>query len=392
MGYKIQNILVILVAKSSLMKCHPKIWIYGLVLLLSSVSLHAQSRADSSSSRDTSKFRRSRTLALLFADTAKLTSSDYQLQIEKTFITLTNVASKSELGLPVISLRKRLAESDSALAVLKENVLHNSSALNLRNLQVFRTILQNLQGDLRKHRAILDSAEKDLIDLRNSMKPLAGDTILRQVWRDSLLRKQFSEQLKDMRQAFRSSTTGLKESLAEVNLLQARTSSSMITTSQLLQKVNTLLSTSATRIFGKEYHYLWEGDTTHVSDTTRSSLAKAYAGERKAVRYYFKDSGNKRLFLLLIGFLFFTWIFRNIRALKKYKGLPFLSDLNFVYLPAGYIVSAFVVMFCLAPLFDLHAPSAYIESMQFLLLIILTIICWKKWPRNLFAVWIVMAI
>src|SRR5688572_16072664 len=102
------------------MKNALKILIYGLVLLLVSVSSHSQSRQDSSSirdtsRRDTSKFRRSQQLALLFADTAKLTTSDYQLLIERTFILLNNVANKSELGLPVTSVKDRLADSDSTL-------------------------------------------------------------------------------------------------------------------------------------------------------------------------------------------------------------------------------------------------------------------------------------
>ena len=382
------------------MKSRLMVLTYGLVLLLSTLSLNAQSQTDSSATkrdtsstnRDTSRNRRARALALLFADTAKLTSSDYQLQIEKTFVTLTNVANKSELGLPVTTVRNRLTDSDSVLAVLKENVLNNSNYLNLRNLQVFRTLLQNLQAELREHRAILDSTESDLVALRNSLKPLAGDTVLRQVWRDSVLKKQFSSQLKDMRQSFRAATDGLRGSLAEVNLLQTRNSASLVTTNQLLGKVEHLLSTSATRIFGKEYNYLWESDTARLSDTARSSLAKAYNGERKAVRYYFNGSSSRRLVLLLIGLVFFAWLFRNIRTLRKHKALPVLDDLNFTYLPSGYVVSALVVMFCLAPLFDLHAPSVYIEFMQFLLLIILTIICWKKWPRNLFVVWIVMAL
>jgi potassium efflux system protein len=368
------------------------------VTLFSSISAEAQTRSDSTASKDTtrikdtSRFRRSQVLASLFADTAKLTSSDYQLQIEKTFLTLTHVADKSELGISITSLRKRLADSDSLLTVLKDNVLNNSGALNLRNLQVFRTLLQNQETALKTYRATLDSTENDLIELRNRLKPLASDTMLRQVWRDSLLRKQFTGQLREMRQAFRSATEGLKASLAEVNLLQTQTSASMITTNQLLDKVNNLLITSTTRIFGKEYNYLWENDTARLSDTVLNSLAKAYNGERKAVRYYFKDSGYKRLFLLLIGFISFLWMFMNIRTLKKHKALHVVNELNFIYLPANYIVSALVIMFCLAPLFDLHAPSVYIESMQFLLLIILTIICWKKWPRNLFAVWLVMAV
>ncbi len=89
------------------------------------------------------------------------------------------------------------------------------------------------------------------------------------------------------------------------------------------------------------------------------------------------------LFLLLIGFIFFIWMYRNIRKLKKLNSLEVLKEMEFAYLPSGYIVSAFIIMFSIAPLFDLHAPSAYIESMQFLLLVILSIICWKKWPRKL---------
>ena len=149
--------------------------------------------------------------------------------------------------------KKKLADSDSLLAVLKDNVLNNSNALNLRNLQVFRTLLQNLHVDLKRHRSLLDSTESHLVSVRNTMKPMVGDTVLRQLWRDSVLKQQFTSQLKDMRQTFRASTDGLKSSLAEVNLLQTRISASTITTTQLLKKVNHLLNTSASRIFGKEY-------------------------------------------------------------------------------------------------------------------------------------------
>jgi potassium efflux system protein len=376
----------------------------GYILLLLSLATTAQDstrfkedsprhRPDSArQTSDTTRMRRGGGMAAIFSDSAKLTSSDYLLQIEKTYLILNNIDNKSELGLAVGEIKERLTETDSVLAVLKENVLNNSHALNLRNLQVFRSLLLNIQRELKEHRALLDSTENKLSGLRSSMKTLVGDTVLRQLMRDSVLRKQFNTQLKDMRETWRSSTRHLRASLAEINLLQTHTSSNAITTSQLLEKVNNLLNTSAARIFGKEYNYLWEKDTDSISQSAHSSLGKAYDGERKALHYYFKDSSNKRLFLLLIGLLFFTWIYRNIRALKKLDAMSAISNLGFEYLPSGFIVSSFVIMFCIAPLFDLHAPSAYIESVQFLLLIILTIICWKKWPRNLFFSWIVMAI
>lgn len=328
----------------------------------------------------------------LFADSNKLTSSDYQLQIEKTYLILDNVRNKSSLGLPVKLIKQRLVDTDSMLAVLKENVLNNSAALNLRNLQMFETLLLHIQLDCNEDRQVLDSTENRLIDLRNSMKVLVTDTVMRSMWRDSVLRQQFQPQLKGMREAFRGSTKKLKESLVSINHLQTQVSSNAIITAQLLDKVKALLNTSATRIFGKESNYLWERDTANLSAGERNSLQKAVSGERKALHYYFKDSSQKRLFLLLIGITFFIWLFRNIRTVRRLNAMDSISHLGFEYLPGNYIVAAFIMMFAVAPLFDLHAPSAYIESVQFLMLVILTIICWKKWPRRLFVYWVVMVI
>jgi small-conductance mechanosensitive channel len=345
----------------------------------------------SRTSRDTARMRRA-ILASLFADSAKLTSSDYQIQIERTYLIFNNIENKSELGSGIRNLQKKLAGGDSVLLVLNDNVLNNTRALNLRNLQVFRTLLLNMQKDLKQQRELLDSTENMLSALKNSLKTVIADTVLRQVWRDSLLRLQFGPQMRAMRETWRSGTRHLKESIATVNLLQTHVSSNSINTTRLLEKVNNLLGSSAERIFSKEYVYLWEKDADSIAQNARSSFERAYHAERRALRYYFKDSGYKRVILLFVGLLFFIWTYRNIRILRRLKASENLRQFGLEYLPSGFIVSTFVITFSIAPLFDLHAPAAYIESMQFLLLIILTIICWKKWPRKLFMYWIAMAL
>ncbi|RYF88840.1 MAG: mechanosensitive ion channel, partial [Chitinophagaceae bacterium] len=157
-----------------------------------------------------------------------------------------------------------------------------------------------------------------------------------------------------------------------------------------LEKVNNLLITSFSRVFGKEFNYLWEPSSDSSMQKLRAAYSKAYTGERKALNYYFKDSVNKRLFLLVIGLLFGIWAYRNIYRLKKVGASNKFKLLQVDYLYPHYIASVFIVIFTLAPLFDLDAPSVYIESMQFLLLLTLTFICWKKWPRKLFLYWLAM--
>ncbi len=386
------------------MKNHSCYWLIPCILLFFPIFIIAQdttrfkqdtvsvARDSTRDYRDTSRPRRGGMISSLFADSAKLTSSDYQVQIERTYLILNNIEDKSELGGSISQITEQLTDGDSVLTILNDNVLNNTRALNLRNLQVFRSFLQNMQKDLRGHRELLDSAETMLSGLRSTMRTLVTDTVLRQLMRDTALRQQFAPQLKEMRETWRSGTRHLRESLATVNLLQTHVSSNSITTARLLEKVNNLLNTSADRIFSKEYNYLWEKRIDSSSKTGRSSFERAYNAERRALRYYFRDTGNKRLFLLLVGIMFFAWTYRNIIILRRLKSFDSLGELKLEYLPSGFIVSAFVIMFSIAPLFDLHAPAAYIESMQFLLLIILTIICWKKWPRQLFLYWVAMAI
>ncbi|MBP7558125.1 MAG: hypothetical protein KA821_17745, partial [Chitinophagaceae bacterium] len=84
-----------------------------LICFLSVESLIAQQRNSADSTRFRDSLRRARQAAMsqIFADTARLTSNDYQLQIEKAFVILDNVSNKSELGFPVLLIRTRLKDS-----------------------------------------------------------------------------------------------------------------------------------------------------------------------------------------------------------------------------------------------------------------------------------------
>ncbi|RYG00753.1 MAG: mechanosensitive ion channel, partial [Chitinophagaceae bacterium] len=321
-----------------------------------------------------------------------LTTSDYQLQIEKMFLSLSNIENNSHLGPSVNNLKRMLDESSEVLGVLKKNVDKNNTALNIKNLQVFRSLLQNIQKDLRDERVLLDSNEKKLNKLRTDLRVLVTDSILKQVMRTDTLRTQFASQLRDLRRAFFSSSRGMKESMNTINFLQTQTSSNSIITNQLLEDINNLLSSSAIRIFGKEYNYLWERDTVTVSAQTRRSFDEVYEGETKAINYYFSDNGYKMFLLLLIGALFYYWVRKNMRFLRTRQNTHELTLRDFEYLRYGVLPATFIVVFSVAPIFDLHAPAAYIETMQLFLLIAVTYVMYRKWPKKIFGYWILIGI
>jgi small-conductance mechanosensitive channel len=331
-------------------------------------------------------------LASLFADSAKLTASDYQLRIEKNYVTLNRIDKESELGNDITDIHEKLTDMDAALDAIGENLNHNSKMLNLRNLQMYSSLLLHMHKDIEDQHTTLDSAERHLSLLRGDMKELIQDTVLGQLFRDSSLRIVYSRQLREMGREWRLSIRHFKESQDSVQQLQTHNSRDAVITSGLFEKTKYLLNTSRARILGKEYNYLWEPCPDSLSQNLRNELQRSYAEQRKALHYYFKDSGMKRLFLLAMGLLFFAWIYRNLYRLKKMNGLSKLKGLDIQYIYPTFILSSFIVMFSIGPLFDLDAPIVYVELMQLLLLITLTFFYWKKWPGVLFRYWIVMAI
>ncbi|MET0634633.1 MAG: mechanosensitive ion channel domain-containing protein [Chitinophagaceae bacterium] len=356
----------------------------------SSGRLRDRTRGFSDSTRrpgDTTRPRRGRDTAL-FMDTATLTSSDYQLKIENTYTILDRIRDRSELSPMFRGITDNLNYSDSSLAVLKDNILNNNQALNLRNLQMFRTLLSSIREDIDVQRVKLDQREKELNGLRADMKLLMGDTVIRGLMRDSANRALFAPQLKEMRAAWRSSTSILKASLNTVNQLQSHNSRNSITTASLLEKVDNLISQSFTMVFSKEFNYLWEREPDSLRLRRSDDVFRAYNGEQKALVYYFRENMGQRLLLILLGLVFGVWCYRNIIRIRKMGTVTKFTSLGLNYTYPHFIAAPLIVLFTVAPLFDLKAPSVYIESMQFLLLLTVTYLCWKKWPRKLFYYWL----
>jgi small-conductance mechanosensitive channel len=343
--------------------------------------------------QDTARVRRpNRLMESIFADSGKLTQADYMQHIEDSYQVLHQVQSKAELGMNVRMLGKELAETDSALQVVSRVVNGNSSSLNVRNLQMFSLLLQHIQSDIKLHRAFIDTACKELLAVKEDMRALVKDTTMKSLFRDSVMRKAFSTQLKGLRGEWRASDSLWKASFNFVNQLKTHTAGLSITAAELNEKIEDQLHVASLKAFGKEGVYLWEASPEPTSAFAKRELRRAYRDEKTALNYYFKDSGSRRFFLLLFGVVFLLWVHMNLRMVKKAGQLEVLPHYQVSYLPAHRFASVFVLMFSMAPLFDLQAPAVYIETMQFFLLIALTFIFRKKWPRNLFLPWIAVVV
>jgi small-conductance mechanosensitive channel len=155
----------------------------------------------------------------------------------------------------------------------------------------------------------------------------------------------------------------------------------------LQKQINTLVKDYRKKAFTKESEYLWEGishDSLHRS--LRSIISESYTRNKKVFISYITQSWNKYILLLPVFLFFFFWPLLNIQKIRK-RNQEFME--NLLYIRRMPLLSALAIILLLAPYLDLqHPPAVFNIFIQFLLLLVISMILFRKWPGGLFRYWI----
>ena len=359
-----------------------KLFLPVCLFILSGITVSAQVR-------DTAgKPRRSFEISM-FANDDTLTRNDYLLRFEKVFQTLNKGNAMSQPVPVILKMVQHIDEDDSALSIIKDRLSSNERALNVRSLQMFSILLEQIQDDnskyarqLNRYDSILDRTKKQIFDLRK-------DTMIRHVFRDSVLKASFKPELQRLRLKWKRADSLIKYVNILIDNTIARTSDNLIAINELQLQTGGLSETIGSRAFSKERKYLWEMRPNQTSRSFSGLFKKTLDSEKRITEYYFLHTHFQLNLLLLAGLLFFFWVFFNFRSLKKRDKLATLQSFQFRYIKAFPFFASLIFMLNIAPLVDLDAPVVYIDFIEFLLMIVLTISFHRRLSKKLFYLWII---
>jgi len=324
----------------------------------------------------------------LFTNSNAPTRSDYLESLERIYQTLDQVPVVTTTFVRLDDIDDKLDDEDSALAILQERLASNDRTLNIRNLQMFNTLLDELTRNTASYTRYLEAYDRRMDSLRGRIGEMRKDTLILHIFRDSALKASFQPQLLQLRAKWRQADSLVKLYSGQINDLKAQATANSITIQDLTFKVDQSLKEVGTKAFGKERRYLWEPrSSTGRKGFSREGFKRSLDAEQQLARYYFANTRSKRLWLIFTGLVFFGWVAFNYRSLRRKDSLAALDDFKFRYIGPWPVVATFVFILSLAPLFDAHAPAIYIESTQFLLMVLLTIIFYKRFSRTLFYGW-----
>jgi potassium-dependent mechanosensitive channel len=336
------------------------------------------------------KIERRKFDSTLFTAVNEPTTGDYLESLEKVFQLLSDVPATTSSFTRLQEIDQQFDQEDSALGILKDRITNTDDrSLNIRNLEMYNTLLDALNKSTDRNAAYLATYDKKMDGIRDNIAGLKKDTLMLRIFRDSTLKDSFASQLLDIKVKWRQADSLIRLNVEEINDLKARASADNITITDLLYRVDLALKDMGKKAFGKEERYLWESHEEGVAgdESPKRSASRSINGEQKLAQYYFANSRDKRFWLILTGVVFFFWVWLNFRTLKRLNRLGSIEPFHFRYAREWPLAGSFLFVLSLAPLFDLYAPAIYIESIQLMLMLLLTFMLRKRLPRPLFYGW-----
>ncbi|MEO8416087.1 MAG: mechanosensitive ion channel domain-containing protein [Ginsengibacter sp.] len=315
-----------------------------------------------------------------FASDDTLTHSDYLSHLGKAFQILNKAPLVEQFVPPIETIIEHLDEDDSALIIIKERLSTSSRGLAIRNLQMFVILLDKLDQENKAYNKKVTRFDSILDETKQQIFLIRKDTVLEKIFTNTSLRRAFTPQIIRFRDKWNYADSTIKRVNILIDQTLARISDNIIAIDELAGKADALAETTAPRIFGKERRYIWEPSTGRASSVTRG-FSRTLSDERKITGFYFEHTRNQFYLLLFTGLIFFYWVFYNFRSAKRHDQGGALETMHFNYLRPVPLIASLIFLLNLAPLFDLNAPTVYIESIEFFLMLSLTVFFRKSLSR-----------
>ena len=341
--------------------------------------------------KDTIRRERRKFDSTFFSDIKVPTTGDYARALGNVYQTMTDIPGDMSSFGRLASIGKSLDLDDSALDVVNTRMSQSDRTFNVLNLQMINTLLDVLDKNTDDYSDYLDQCDSTLDEVRDNISDLRKDTLMRAIFRDSSLRNAFQPQLQLLKEKWREIDSLVTENGKIINTLKSQASAHSILISELLSRVDFELKAVGTRAFGKEQPFLWEPGVQR-ENFSADSYKESISEERALTKFYFTNTRNNRAWLLLMGIVFFLWVAGNFRTLKRLHKLDVVTTLGLSNLSPIPVAATMIFMLSLAPLYDLHAPAVYIESIQLLAMIVLTFMLRKKVPRKTLYGWVIFVV
>jgi len=316
----------------------------------------------------------------MLRDADTLTSSDYMMSIERVNDNLNDIRDSIKLEYKVVDIGRRTDNITKNINLIRQNIRGRQSVVNIKNLYLYQSLALNLDEDNERYQAFLTKSYNRVYHAKLRLKNVLTDSVFRKVYADSSLLKIFDKKLVRIERKWNRTDSTTKVHIDSLNVIKVKVADNAVNLSNILNMMDTRLNKAEHQLllFEPEVNCLWQTTQTDTLDPSQKTI-NMWDSEQNAIGYYFKQTSMQRMFVFILGILLFIWLFAKRKLLKTIsEQKDAFTFLHLQYLNNHPVLSLLVLLLCLMPFFDAYAPTSYIAIEYFLLLILLSIIFFKK--------------
>ena len=325
------------------------------------------------------------------ADSSQTIPDILLFRLQKAQAAITEINATNKRGYGINNIRSGLANVKSDIVPVKKDMDIPRKVIDTRSLLSYNLILKDALGKLTDWRTALSKYNNNLQGLADQVIKLSNDSVLMVTAKDTTEKSLYSHQLTDMKLRLQTAGKSTTAKLDTVSRLLADVSAYYLTVTDLQNSINDRLQQSGRSALSRESPYIWAAPVKSGQGNSIGDLITlSYEGQNKILGYFISSTWDNRILLLLVGLVFYIWVYRNFKTARKPETARTLGELNFTYIKPYPVLAALIVVLNLTPLFEPDSPSMYIELTQFLLLVAITVHFWNTLPKADLNYWLLI--
>ncbi|EDM35521.1 probable periplasmic binding protein; possible mechanosensitive ion channel component [Pedobacter sp. BAL39] len=325
------------------------------------------------------------------ADSSKSIPDTLLFKIQKAQAAITEINSANKKGYDIEARQQRLGDIRRNISPLQKDFKAAGNKIETKSLMSYNLILKDAQARLADLTTQLMKDNNELQRMSQQVVDLSSDSLLTISAKDDLEKKLYQNQLLDIKQRLQDAGKLTGSNLSQVSQMLADVSALSIVANDLKDKTAEQLQQSGELALGKEESYLWNAPLTGSTDESLGYLVKSsYQGQQQILKYFINSTWDKRIMAILIAITFFIWVHTNFNNSRRPSVKQKIGELKFEYLKPYPVLASLIVLLNITPLFEPDAPSLYIELIQLLLLLVMTIHLRRTLPGPELRYWLLL--
>lgn len=313
-------------------------------------------------------------------------------RLESYTLMLNEVMSILKRGLDTTEISERLPLIDSSLNVVKRDITALGSTPNVHDLYTNRVLLVQLEWRLDNWQNQLFKYYDKLVNITDTLQQLRQDTTMRDIPAEDELRDIYVGQMATLITKWRQVDSANKRNLLFLGLLQNKVAKRYLESTNLLEDMDFQLERYSTRMYNKDFSYLWEPPLPGKKGPKFPYVFKrSLAKNIHVLEIFFAIRRPMILFWVIAWLAFAWWVVVNIRRIKKAhedaEAKTILSQSRYIALHP--VAGSLLLVSTLSAMLNIQYPILFTEITWGIAIACTSIIIKHYMPGHLFRRWMV---